>query len=127
MVSRPTGAFVDAHEPCPLTSIGVVQRIVAPLVKETVPVGVPTSESTLAEKVTERPRIVEVGVTEAVTEVGSIVIVTGRVTVAIWPFASVTSNVTSCVPKPVGIPVISPVAGLRVSPFGKVPDTTDQL
>jgi hypothetical protein len=50
IVSEPVGAFVAEHDPEPSTRASVVHSVVAPLVKVTVPVGVPlASEVTVAE------------------------------------------------------------------------------
>lgn len=47
--------------------------------------------------------------------------------VACTPSESVATKVKVDVPEPVGVPLISPVEGSRVSPAGKVPPVTDQV
>jgi hypothetical protein len=61
IVSLPAGALVAVQLPDPDTSAGVVQSWVEPVAKLTVPVGVPDPDVTVAEYVTEEPRLVDVG------------------------------------------------------------------
>jgi hypothetical protein len=71
IVSFPTGAVAARHDPDPLTKAPVVHNVVEPVVNDTVPVGVPLAEATVAEKVTELPKEVEVGLTETAVVVGA--------------------------------------------------------
>jgi hypothetical protein len=65
-VFGPAGAAEEAQEPTPDTSVGVVHREIDPVLKVTVPVGVPFDDVTSAPNVTERPKLELVGVAVAV-------------------------------------------------------------
>jgi hypothetical protein len=62
-VLDPAGAAAEAQEPIPDTSVGVVHKGVDPMLKVTVPVGVPLDDVTSARNVTELPKSELVGVT----------------------------------------------------------------
>jgi len=65
IVSLPAGALAAVQLADPDTRAPVVHRLVEPVVKLTVPVGVPDPDVTVAEYVTDEPWLVDVGVTEA--------------------------------------------------------------
>jgi hypothetical protein len=78
-VSVPTGAFEAVQLPDPPASVAV-HKAVAPVLKATVPVGVPVpvTADTVARYVTVAPWVTDVGETETwVVEVGGEVMVTG--------------------------------------------------
>ena len=65
IVSLPTGALLAVQLADPDTRAEVVQRAVNPVLKLTVPVGLPDPEVTVVEYVTAEPAVVDVGLTVA--------------------------------------------------------------
>jgi hypothetical protein len=73
------------------------------------------------------PTVVVVGFTETARTGVRLLTVIERFAVAEAEAESVTLTVKDEVPAVVGVPVIAPVAILRASPPGRVPDAIDQV
>ena len=58
---------------------------------------------------------------------GSVAMVTDSGWVTCWSSPSVATRVKGKMPLAVGVPLISPVEGDRVSPVGRLPSDTDQV
>jgi hypothetical protein len=64
---------------------------------------------------------------EVVVTLGGGITVRLNGVLAVTEFESVTCRVKLLVPAAVGVPEITPVAGARDKPTGKVPEMTDQV
>ena len=54
-------------------------------------------------------------------------ILIAKLFVAILPWLSFTCTVKLKLPVAVGLPVITPIVGFKVKPFGRAPDIIDQV
>src|SRR5580704_15207259 len=100
MVSVPTAAAAELHEPVPLDNVAV-QSGVDPVEKVTEPLGVPvTVDVTFAEYVTEAPTVTEVGLAPIEVWVGALL--TTRLVVPVEPKNSVSPEY---VPVMVSVPI----------------------
>jgi hypothetical protein len=125
----PVGAAADVHEAkCEVVVTFAAHRPVAPISKVTVPVGAGPPPVTEALYSTLSPKIVEVGVTDAVTVGSSLSTVIERLAVAVPDVdAPLTLTVNVTLPAVAGVPEMTPVELVSVNPNGRVLPVSDQV